>query len=93
MLAREDERRLDLLAVDLNGRRVGVLLDDREDVGQQASLELGEIGALDGSMRASRGDLVDRRAAGADALAGRGPYAALAVTPVRYLRPSSNRWL
>ena len=63
VLAGEDERRLDLLAVDLDGGRVGVLLDDREDVRQQAALELGEVGADDRRMRAAGGDLVDRRAA------------------------------
>jgi hypothetical protein len=32
VLAGEDERQLDLLAVDLDRGGVGVLLDDREDV-------------------------------------------------------------
>jgi hypothetical protein len=92
VLAGEDERRLDLLAVDLDGRRIGVLLDDREDVGQQAALEVREVGAVDGRVRAPGRDLVDRRATDTRALTRRSPYAALAVTPLRYLRPSSYRW-
>jgi hypothetical protein len=92
VLAGEDERLLDLLAVDLDGGRLGVLLDDREDVGQQAALELGEVGPDDGRKRAPSGDLVDRRAACTRALPGRSPYAALAVTSLRYLCPSSYRW-
>jgi hypothetical protein len=47
VLAGEDEGLLDLLAVDLDRRPAGVLLDDREDVRQQAALELGEICACD----------------------------------------------
>ena len=78
-----------LRAVDLHRRRVGVLLDDREDVRQQAALELGEIGALD--LRMARGaDGVDRRPARArDPLPGRSPHAAFAVTSLRNLWPSS----
>jgi len=91
VLAREDERLLDLLAVDLDRRSAGVLLDDRKDVRQQAALELGEIGACDLGVVVSR-DLVDRRAPGRpDALTRGSPYAALAVTSVRNLRPSSYR--
>ncbi|MGH2840707.1 MAG: hypothetical protein ACRDKY_07780 [Solirubrobacteraceae bacterium] len=91
VLAGEDERLLDLLAVDLDGSVARVLLDDREDVRQQAALELGEIGARDLGMAAGR-DLVDGRTASrADALTRGSPYAALAVTSVRNLRPSSYR--
>jgi hypothetical protein len=89
VLAGEDERLLDALAIDLHRRGVGVLLDDREDVRQQAALELGEIGPVDLGVTAGA-DRVDRRAARADdPLTGRGPYAALAVTSLRNLRPSS----
>jgi hypothetical protein len=84
VLAGEDERRLDALAVDLHGRRVGVFLDDREDVRQQAALELGQVGAIDGGMTVGA-DLVDRGAAGARTLPCRRPYAALAVTALRNL--------
>jgi hypothetical protein len=91
VLAGEHERPLDLLAIDLDGRGAGVFLDDREDVGQQAALELGQIGARDLRMVVGR-DLVDRRAARrTDTLTRGSPYAALAVTPVRNLRPSSYR--
>ncbi|MGH2941467.1 MAG: hypothetical protein ACRDLN_01640 [Solirubrobacteraceae bacterium] len=89
VLAGEHERRLDLLAIDQDGGGVGVLLDDREDVGQQAALEVGEVGAVDGRVAAGA-DGVDRRAArGDNPLPGRSPYAALAVTSLRNLRPSS----
>jgi hypothetical protein len=89
VLAGEDERRLDLLAVDRDRRRVGVLLDDREDVREQAALELGEVGAVDGRMTLGA-DGVDRLAARAgDPLPGRSPHAAFAVTSLRNLRPSS----
>ena len=90
VLAGEDERRLDLLAVDPHRRGVGVLLDDREDVREQAALELGEVRALDRRVHA-RADGVDRLAAraGDDPLARRGPYAAFAVTSLRNVRPSS----
>ncbi|CAN5467207.1 hypothetical protein BH20ACT17_BH20ACT17_18340 [soil metagenome] len=93
MLAREDERLLDLAAVDLDRCGAGVLLDDREDVRQQAALERGQVGARDGGGVCGR-DLIDGRALrGPDALTRRCPYAAFAVTPVRYLRPSSyRRW-
>ena len=44
VLAGEDERLADALAVDLADDLVGVLLDDREQVGEQRALELGEVG-------------------------------------------------
>jgi hypothetical protein len=89
VLAGEDERLLDALAIDLHRGGVRVLLDDRKDVREQAALEIGEIGPVD--LRVPAGaDRVDRRAARADdALPGRSPYAALAVTSLRNLRPSS----
>ena len=42
VLAGEEEGVLDALAVDLDGRVVGVLLDDREQVAEQPALGLGE---------------------------------------------------
>jgi hypothetical protein len=42
VLAGEHERLRDALAVDRNQRVVGVLLDDREQVGKQAALALGQ---------------------------------------------------
>ena len=90
VLAGEDERRLDLLAVDLHGRGVGVLLDDREDVGEQAALELGEVRALDRRVDArATASTGARRAPVDDPLARRGPHAAFAVTSLRNVRPSS----
>ncbi len=88
VLTGEDEGQLDLLAVDLHGGHVGVLLDDREDVRQQAALERGEVGAVDLRVM-RRGDLVDGRAACAGALARGGPYAAFALCALSHLRPSS----
>jgi hypothetical protein len=84
VLTREDERRLDPHTVDLHGRRVRVLLDDREDVRQQAALEVGEVGAIDGRMMVGA-DLVDRSAPSARTLPCGSPYAALGVTTVRNL--------
>ena len=81
---------LDALAVDLDGGRVGVLLDDREDVGQQAALERREVGAVDLRVALGR-QLVDGRAASARALTRGCPYAAFAVWSVSHRRPSSSR--
>ena len=44
VLAGEHERLHDLLAVDLLGDLVGVLLDDREQVGEQLPLGRGQLG-------------------------------------------------
>jgi hypothetical protein len=46
VLAREHERRRDRVAVDRDERVLGVLLDDREEVGQQLALALGEQSEL-----------------------------------------------
>jgi hypothetical protein len=46
VLAGEDERRLDRVAVDRDRRLGGVLLDDREQVAEQPPLGLGQLGAL-----------------------------------------------
>ena len=43
VLAGEDEGLHDALAIDGLGNLVGVLLDDREEVGQQLALERGEV--------------------------------------------------
>ena len=48
VLAGEDEGALDLVAIDLETGVVRVLLDDREEVAEQAALQRREIGALDG---------------------------------------------
>jgi len=45
VLAGEDERRLDRVAVDRDRRLGGVLLDDREQVVEEAGLVGGEAGA------------------------------------------------
>ena len=55
---------LDPLAVDRDRSRVGVLLDDREQVAQQATLLRGQLRALDVSVGGGIGDLVDRRTRG-----------------------------
>jgi len=46
VLARVDERVPDALAVDGHGGLVGVLLDDREKIAQQALLEVVELACL-----------------------------------------------
>jgi len=65
VLAGEDERRLDRVAVDRDRRLGGVLLDDREQVVEEAGLVGGEAGApagargwrpLDGPDRGAGGD-------------------------------------
>ena len=59
-----DERLLDPVAVDSSGGFVGVLLDNREQVAEQATLLRGQLGALDVSVGGGIGDLVDRRTRG-----------------------------
>ena len=69
VLAGEDEGVLDALAVDLDGRVVGVLLDDREQVAEQPALGLGELGA----QRPARAPRGARRGRPAARSAGAGP--------------------
>ena len=64
VLAREQEGILDALAVDLDRRVVGVLLDDREEVAEQAALGLGELGAEHRPVRLGVREAVDRGALG-----------------------------
>ena len=73
VLAGEDERALDAVAVDLQRGVVGVLLDDREEVAEQAAVGLGEVGG-DRRQRVLLGvlDAIDR-----DALGVEGPVAVL----------------
>ena len=66
VLAREEEGVLDALAVDLDRRVVGVLLDDREEVAEQPPLGLGQLGAEHRLVRLGVRDAIDR-----DALGGR----------------------
>jgi hypothetical protein len=47
VLAREDEGALDRLPIDLQARVAGMLLDDREQVAEQAALQGREVRALD----------------------------------------------
>jgi hypothetical protein len=95
VLAGEDERLDDALAVDGLGDLVGVLLDDREQVREELALDLGEVG---GRLQRDRGVPVERsvdRPARLDANASRrrlgGQAAALCVLLARYLSPSSSR--
>jgi len=88
VLAREEERALDQVAVDVDDRLVGVLLDDREEVGQQPPLERRELGATDlGGVALGMLDLIDRRAPRRQAATAVGAEAVAAVVAV--LR---NRW-
>jgi len=47
VLAREHERQLDLIAIDLHRGLPRVLLDDGEEVRQKLALRVGQVGALD----------------------------------------------
>jgi hypothetical protein len=57
--ARVDERFLDAVAVDRDGRLVGVLLDDREQVAEQPPLGRRQLDALDGFVRVGISEPVD----------------------------------
>ncbi|HLW96015.1 MAG TPA: hypothetical protein VKS25_11620 [Solirubrobacteraceae bacterium] len=46
VLASEDEGGRDGVAVDRDERVLGVLLDDREQIGEQLSLALGQLGEV-----------------------------------------------
>jgi hypothetical protein len=54
------ERLLDPIAIDLERRLVGVLLDDREQIRQQPALDRRQLGALDRGLRVGALDAVDR---------------------------------
>jgi hypothetical protein len=91
VLAGEDERPHDGVAVDGLGDLVGVLLDDREQVAEQLALERGQVGG-----RLQRGDADVRAIDGAvrgdaDARLAAGQAAALSVLLARYRSPSSSR--
>src|SRR4051794_24103943 len=62
VLAGEQEGVLDPVAVDDDRRLVGVLLDDREEVAEQAALRLREVGAADRRVVIGVLDAVDRQA-------------------------------
>jgi hypothetical protein len=49
------------VAVDRGGGLVGVLLDDREQIAEESALLIGQLGALDGSVRLRIRHAVDRR--------------------------------
>ena len=92
-LARECERLLDPVALDRDGRLVGVLLDDREEIGEQPALQARWSSGLlicscaSGCSRRSTG-----RARAGLAVASRlvDPQAACAVDRVSHRRPSSS---
>jgi hypothetical protein len=54
-----DERFLDPCAVDRDDRLVGVLLDDREQVAEQAALDRRQLGAVDGLLGGRAVEAVD----------------------------------
>jgi hypothetical protein len=76
-----DERLLDALAIDDDGRLVSVLLDDREQVRQQPTLDGRQLGALNRGLRVGPLDAVDRRSQRDQR--GTPPAAAVAVTIAR----------
>jgi hypothetical protein len=96
VLAGEHERLDDGVAVDGLGDLVGVLLDDREEVGEELALEVGEVGGR--GLQRGRGALLrgavdrpvrlDADARGAVGLGGQA--AALWVLLARNLSPSSS---
>ena len=59
VVAGEDERAFDALAVDLDSRVSGVLRDDREQVVEQPPLELAQLRAADAATGVGRGNSVD----------------------------------
>ena len=71
MDARVDERLLDPGSVDGDGSMLGVLLDDREQIPEQAPLGGRQLGAIDGAALVGAIDAVDRRPGG-DQRRGRG---------------------
>jgi hypothetical protein len=62
--ARIHERLLDPVAIDRGGRLVRVLLDDREQVAEQAPLGRGQLRALDLAMRVRMRDAINGRTRG-----------------------------
>jgi hypothetical protein len=64
--AGEHQCRLDALAVDRLGGLVGVLLDDREQIAEQALLRRRELRARDGGVSVLIADLIDRGTLGGD---------------------------
>ena len=98
VLAGEHERVDDRLAVDRLGDLVSVLLDDREEVGEELALEVGEVGGrgLQRGRSTTRGGAVDRPvrldadARGPIGLDVGGQAAALCVLLARNLSPSSS---
>jgi hypothetical protein len=106
VLAREQERVQDRLAVDRLGDLVRVLGDDREQVGQQLVLERRQVvrnreravvavqGAVDRAVRGDRdgrGVAARQRTVGALTGAVQAAAARLGLLLLRYCRPSSNR--
>jgi hypothetical protein len=61
-----DERFLDPCAVDRDDRLIRVLLDDREQVAEQAALDRRQLGALDGLLGGRALDAVDLDPGGGD---------------------------
>jgi hypothetical protein len=59
--ARVDERLLDAVAIDGDGRLIDVLLDDREQVAEQPSLGRRQLDPLDRGVRVRMLELVDGR--------------------------------
>jgi hypothetical protein len=57
-----DERLLHAISIDGDGRLVGVLFDDREQVAQESPLGGGQLSALDLRVAVVFSDLIDREA-------------------------------
>ncbi len=94
MLAGEDERCEDTIAVDHRSGLVGVLLHDREEISEQLALERRELGILHGLSRSGQRRVDPYRLGALRARvvprAGQAASRAL-VSIVRYRNPSSRR--
>ncbi len=93
MATREEERLDDAVAVDRHRRLLGVLLDDREEVGEQPALGRRQLGVVDRRGEAARAGRADGRAR-LDARSGRrgvGGQAACELARLRHARPSWRR--
>jgi hypothetical protein len=81
--ARVDERLLDPVAIDGDGRLIGVLLDDREQIAEQAPLGRGQLDTLDRRVGIGARELVDRRTRRRDQRRRRAPPVIARLRPRR----------
>jgi hypothetical protein len=87
VLAGKDKRVLDARAIDLDERVLGVLLDDREEIAEQACLGLAEF---DRGIRAWRRDRARGRTRAPATLKLYRVYATCSLLGSRYCNPSCS---